>query len=118
MMARPTGHRDEAEIRQCIEEFAQGAKQKDLATKYGVRQPTISYWVRAYGKKVMGTKFRFRSQGRPKLSQPSDRDKEILRLVAEGSRYSDIARKFGISDSRVGAICDLWVKRDYRPAQG
>jgi len=95
MMSRPPGHRDQTEIRQCIEEFAHGAKQKDLAEKFGVSQPTISYWIRTFGDAIMGKKFKFRKQGRPKLKEPSQRDKDILKSVAAGTKYGDVAAHYG-----------------------
>jgi hypothetical protein len=118
MMSRPPGHRDEIEIRQCIEEFAHGAKQKALAEKFGVKQPTISYWLHRFGKKFMGPKFRVRKQGRPKLPEPSARDKEIIAKCAAGLSFSDAATEYGITPTRVCAICNLWVRRGYRPTQG
>jgi transposase len=115
MMARPTGRRDELEIRQCIEEFAHGAKQKDLAKKYGVRQPTISYWVHTFGEKFMGPKFKVRKQGRPKLTEPSDRDKDVISLVANGATYKVVTDKYGLSSARINEICTTWTERGYRP---
>lgn len=114
MMSRPPGHRDETEIRQCIEEFAHGAKQKDLAEKFGVSQPTISYWITTFGEKFMGKKFKFRKQGRPQLKEPSQRDKDILVAVAKGEKYSDIAIRYGITSARVWSVCNTWVGRGYR----
>jgi Mor family transcriptional regulator len=115
-MSRPPGHRDDREIRQCIEEFAHGAKQEDLAAKYGVTQPTISYWVNTFGEKVMGKKFKFRKQGRPQQKEPSARDKDIIAAVAKGTKYAELAAKYGITTARIGAICSLWVGRGYRPS--
>ena len=114
MMSRPPGHRDQTEIRQCIEEFAHGAKQKDLADKFGVSQPTISYWISTFGEAVMGKKCKFRKQGRPKLKEPSQRDKDILVSVASGEKYGDVAARYGITHARVWSICNTWVKRGYR----
>jgi uncharacterized protein YjcR len=115
MMARPPGHRDDKEVRQCIEEYAHGAKQKDLADKFGVTQPTISYWISTFGAQVMGEKFKFRQQGRPQKKEPSDRDKAIIAAVAQGAKYADLSEMYGITPTRIGAICTLWVGRGYRP---
>ena len=104
------------QIRQCIEEFAHGATQKSLAEKFGVKQPTVSYWVHAFGTQVLGPKFKARKQGRPQLKEPNARDKKILARVAAGERYSDLAKVFGISSARIGSICTLWVSRGYRPS--
>jgi transposase-like protein len=110
-LARPTGKRDENEIKEAIQSFLDGEKTEAIADKHGVTQPTISYWLHKHGKRLFGDKFKLRKPGRPPMAKPSRRDKEILSMRADGRTMSYIAGEFGITRSRVSKIIETWKGR-------
>jgi transposase len=114
MMARPKGKRPEAEIRSAIEEFMAGEKLNAIADRYGVRQPTVSYWIHKWGEAFFPGQFKLRKQGRRKDLAPNKRDQNIMRMVVEGKSSGQIAMKYAISRTRVAAICKTWGSRGYK----
>jgi len=114
MMARPKGKRDEAEIKSAIEEFMAGEKLTDIAERRGVSQPTISYWLRKWGTHYFPAQFKLRKQGRRMATEPTARDKKIMKAIASGRTFGEVAKKHGISRTRVAAICETWASRGYR----
>lgn len=114
MMARPNGRRDEAVIKTAIDRFMRGDKLDDIAETAGVKQPTVSYWLRKHGLKLYGKGFRLRKQGRRKATQPNSRDKDIMKKLAAGMPTTVLADDYGLSRTRIAAICNTWIARDYK----
>ena len=72
MMARPKGkRRPMKEIAQAVKMYVRGDLMTDIASRFGVTQPTVSYWVRRYGDKFSPRKFKLRTQGRHTIKEPN-----------------------------------------------
>jgi hypothetical protein len=113
MMARPKGKRDVAEIKSAIEECMAGATLTSIAERRGVSQPTISYWLHKWGKVYYPT-FKLRKQGRRQAVVPTKRDQRILKAIASGRTFGEVANKHRISRTRVASICKTWADRAYK----
>lgn len=113
-MARPKGKRDFEQIRTAIDEFMAGEKLVDIGDRRGVSQPTVSYWLRKWGPKLHPTTFKLRKQGRRKETEPNKRDQKIIKMIVTGKTFGEIAKKFGISRTRVAAIGTTWRNRGYQ----
>lgn len=114
MMARPKGVRDFEQIRSAIDEFMAGEKLTDIGERRGVSQPTVSYWLRKWGLKLYPTTFRLRKQGRRKDTVPNRRDQKIIKMIVTGRTFGEVAKKYGISRTRVAAIVATWGERGYK----
>jgi len=115
MMSRPKGKRNVADIKAAIKSFMAGDKLVDIAAHYGVKQPSVSYWLKHFGPKYYPKTFKLRKQGRRRDTEPCERDKEILRLIAvEQRQCAEVGRTFGITRSRVTGIVKTWGERGYK----
>lgn len=116
MMARPKGKpRAMRDIRQAVEMYIAGAKMTDIAAKFGVKQPTVSYWVRRHGVSLGSKRYvaSIRKQGRRQDKVPNDRDKEIMFRAMMGVPASHLAAEKGITRARASFIVKTWLKRGY-----
>lgn len=118
MMARlKAKSRDTAAIFRAVEMYTQGKKVVEIAELFNVSQPTISYWVKEHGKKLFGSQFKSRSQGRHQDETPSDRDKDIILQVLMGMPCVRVAeqQKPELSRARISYIVNTWINRGYKP---
>lgn len=116
MMARPAGKpRAMADIREAITMYKANVKVADIAEKFGVTQPTISYWVRRHGSSIGGKSFKVRKQGRRKNDAPCARDAEIMQMAGMGVPQVVLARILAVTRSRVSYIVKTWTKRGFQP---
>ena len=58
----------------------------------------------------MSNKTKKRGPGRPRLTTPSVRDRQLLRLYDNGWSQVDLAEKFNISHQRVHQILVKWAE--------
>jgi hypothetical protein len=89
-----------------------------IAAEAGVTQPTVSYWMKKYGKtyeKYGKGEFTRRTRGRRKETEPNDRDKEIVYLSSLGMPAAHIAEKHKMKRSRASFIIKTWRERGYVP---
>ena len=118
-MARPRGkNRSKEEVRAAVLRYMAGDKVEAIANDMGVAQPTISYWMKKYGKlfgDAEGQKFKRRGRGRRMAEEPCDRDKEILNLYACGVPPAHLARVYGVKRQRAWSIIQAWLARGYQP---
>jgi len=118
MMARPKGKpRAMKDIRQAVEMYIAGEKMDDIAEKFGVTQPTVSYWMKRHGKSLGHDRYiqSIRKQGRRQDAEPSERDQEIVCKALMGVPAAQIAKNKGITRARASYIFKTWVSRGYRP---
>ena len=118
MMARPKGKpRARKDIRQAVKMYIDGVKMTEIATKFGVTQPTISYWVKRHGKSISGERYlkARRKQGRRQDEAPNERDKEIILKIMLGVPAAHIADQNGLSRARASFIVKTWTNRSYKP---
>lgn len=117
MMARPRGpKRSKKVIAEAVKRYMANEPVDDIAKDIGVTQPTVSYWMKRYGKLFGNRRFRLRTQGRRKNLEPCDRDKQILFLHSLGVPAAKIAREYGFkSRARASFIIKTWRERGYTP---
>ena len=117
MMARPPGQRPRAVIKLAVARYMDDELVQTIASDLGVKQPTISYWMKTHGRKIGGRLFRRRHQGRRIEEAPGARDAEIMSLADCGMPISKIGERFGLSRQRVDFIVQTWTERGYKPVQ-
>lgn len=118
MMARPKGKpRAMADINTAVEMYTAGDRMTDIADRFGVTQPTVSYWMQRYGLAIGGRSFvrSKRKQGRRPDVVPNERDQEIMLWASLGMPASHIAQRVGITRARASYIIKTWSKRGYTP---
>lgn len=117
MMARPKTKRPMATIRQAVKLYIDGVKMDVIAEKFGVTQPTVSYWVKRHGKTMFGRKYTKskRQRGRRMDLVPNERDAEIVRQVHVGIPAIRLAEQYGIKRQRASYIAKTWRERGYVP---
>lgn len=116
MMARPPGsHRSKAVIQEAVKRYMSDELVETIASDVGVTQPTISYWMRRYGKDMGGTGFKRRSRGRRLAEVPTGRDQDIISLRDCGVPIRFIGKMFGLARQRVNFIVKTWAERGYVP---
>jgi len=116
---RPKGNRPREQIIAAVTAYVGGELMDDIAARFGVTQPTVSYWVNKYGQECGGAKFVRRKQGRRAEVAPDQRDMRILFKAINGSSFAAIGREHGISRARVAYIVKTWRQRSFvaRPPQ-
>lgn len=124
MYSRPTRPTSNRDIISAVREYLRGEAQlKDIADKYGVRPPTVLYWVetrgdkvrRSYRVKYKGPSLRRGGKRRRGMRQalvPNARDRQIIRRVREVT-YEVAATEFNLTRQRIGAIVHTWKARGW-----
>lgn len=120
MMARPKGKpRAMKDIRQAVKMYIDGVKMDDIAAKFHVTQPTVSYWMKRHGEDIGKGDFiqAQRKQGRRAETAPNERDAKIMTLVALGVPAAKVGQDHGLARQRAWFIVKTWTDRGYKPAQ-
>lgn len=118
MMARPKGKpRQMRDIRKAIEMYIGGTRMRDIAAKFHVTQPTVTYWCKRHGETMFPGKYMtaVRKQGRRAEAEPNDRDKDIIFKAAAGVPVIKQAKDLNISRARASFIVKTWIERGYTP---
>jgi len=118
MMARPKGKpRPMKDLKQAVEMYIAGIKMTEIAAKFGVTQPTVSYWVKRHGNTLGKDRYwkAVRKQGRRQDKVPSDRDRDIVMKALMGMPVSHIGVAMGMTRQRSSYIVKTWLERGYQP---
>jgi transposase len=105
------------DVKAALESYIAGEKMTVIAARYGVTQPTVSYWVKRHGKSMAGKRYLMskRKQGRRRDTEPNERDKKIILFALLGVPVVRIANAYGVSRSRANFIIATWDERGYVP---
>ena len=105
------------DIRKAVALYIAGEKMNDIAAKFGITQPTVSYWVKRHGKNMGDghSAITMRKRGRRRDKVPCDRDKEIVFLAALGVPAAHIGKEYGFTRARASYIVKTWLSRGYVP---
>ena len=102
------------DILTAIKRYIKGDLVSDIAESCHVTQSTVSYWIGRYGH-LYGDGYTPRTRGRRKLTEPCERDKDILYLHSLGQPAATIARKYKMMRARASYIIKTWGERGYVP---
>lgn len=115
-MARPKGAvRRWSVIKRAVSRYIDDEPVGIIAKDTGVKPSTISHWMRRYGTRVGGDRFKLRSQGRRTAEVPNERDQEICDLRALGVPVSILGIEFNLKRQRIDYIVKTWERRGYQP---
>lgn len=110
---RPKGARPREHIIAAVKAYMSGELMDDIAARFGVTQPTVSYWIAKHGQRYGGAEFVRRKQGRRADASPSVRDMAILFKAINGVPLASIGREYGLTRARVSHIVKIWGQRGF-----
>ena len=110
---RPKGARPREQIVAAVKAYVAGELMDDIAARFGVTQPTVSYWIAKHGQRYGGAKFVRRKQGRRADTSPNERDMGILFKAVNGVPLASIGRDYGLTRARVSYILKTWRQRGF-----
>ena len=110
---RPKVARPREQIVAAVKAYVAGELMDDIAARFGVTQPTVSYWIAKHGQRYGGAKFVRRKQGRRADTSPSQRDMAILFKAINGVPLASIGREYGLTRARVCYIVKTWGRRGF-----
>lgn len=110
---RPKGRRPREQIIAAVKAYVAGELMEDIAARFGVTQPTVSYWINKFGQQYGGTKFFRRNRGRRAEISPNTRDMTMLFKAINGAPLASIGREHDLTRARVSYIVKTWGQRGF-----